>query len=51
MWADLGEMVVGWSGSAKLFGGGRDGTNLGEGFGPGAAKEVFQLGGGWQLGR
>ena len=51
MWADLGEMVVGWAGSAEWVGGGRGGTDLSEGFGLGGAKEVFQLGGGWQLGR
>ena len=51
VWADLGEMVEGWAGSAEWVGGGRGGTDLSEGFGPGGAKEVFQLGGGWQLGR
>ena len=38
MWADLGEMVVGWAGSAEWVGGGRGGTDLSEGFGLGGRE-------------
>ena len=47
----LWRLVAVWDGSAEWVGGGRGGTDLSEGFGLGGAKEVFQLGGGWQLGR
>ena len=47
----LWRLVAVWDGSAEWVGGGRGGTDLSEGFGPGGAKEAALLRGSWQLGR
>ena len=54
LWKERGglwQLVAGWGGSAGWVGGGRGGTDLSEGFGPGGAKEAAQPRGSWQLGR